>query len=283
MIVAVASGKGGTGKTTVAASLALVAAEKGPVQYLDCDVEEPNGHLLLHPAWEHRRAVTVPVPVIDRDKCNFCGRCAQICAFHALAVLPDEVLVFPELCHGCGGCQYFCPMKAITENKREIGCVETGQSGAIQFVHGCLQVGEAICTPLIGAVKEQAAPGTLTILDAPPGTSCPVIKTVTNAGFCILVTEPTPFGLHDLRLAVKMVKKLGIPCGIIINRSDGQDQLIVEFSRDMHIPVLFRLPEDRMVAEGYAGGMPAVTVRPAWKPLFQNLLDGLEAGKQCVS
>lgn len=283
MIVAVASGKGGTGKTTVAASLALVGAEKGPVQYLDCDVEEPNGHLLLNPEWECKQTVTVPVPVIDRDKCNFCGKCAQICAFHALAVLPEEVLVFPELCHGCGGCQYLCPVKAITENKREIGFLETGHSGAIQFVHGCLQVGEAICTPLIEAVKGYATPNALTILDAPPGTSCPVIKTVADADFCLLVTEPTPFGLHDLELAVKMAGKLGVPCGIVINRSDGRDQLIMKFSQDMHTPVLFRLPADRAVAAGYAGGRPAVAVRPEWKPLFENFLAGLEAEKKCVN
>jgi len=283
MIIAVASGKGGTGKTTVAASLALSAAEKGPVQYLDCDVEEPNGHLLLHPEWRQSRPVTVFVPVIAREKCNYCGRCAQICAFHALAVLPEEVLVFPELCHGCGGCRYFCRQEAITEGKREIGRLEKGLAGSIQFVHGRLRIGEAMSTPLIEAVKENAAPDILTVIDAPPGTSCPVIKTVTGADFCLLVTEPTPFGLHDLALAVKMVRELAVPCGVVINRSGKWDHLIEEYCRREQVPLLFRLPADREVAAAYSRGIPAVAARPEWKTRFLNFLASLEGKDRCAS
>ncbi|MBE3584652.1 MAG: ATP-binding protein [Thermoanaerobacter sp.] len=278
MLVAVASGKGGTGKTTLASSLALVAAEKGKVMFLDCDVEEPNGHIMLKPRWEKKEAVRVPVPEINQEKCTFCGRCAEICAFHALVVLPQEVLLFPTMCHGCGGCWHLCPAGAISPGWREIGLVEEGSSEGIGFVRGRLNVGEAISPPLIEAVKERCRPGELNILDAPPGTSCPVIRTVKGADFCLLVTEPTPFGLHDLELACEMVASLGVPCGVVVNRSDGDDRLIRQFCQQNNLPLLLQLPHDREVARGYARGIPAVKVRPEWKEYFAALLSFIEEG-----
>ncbi|RKO66802.1 ATP-binding protein [Desulfofundulus salinus] len=278
MIIAVASGKGGTGKTSVASSLALVAAEKGEVLFLDCDVEEPNGHIMLKPRWHKKETVRVPVPEINREKCTLCGRCAEVCAFHALVVLPQEVMLFPTMCHGCGGCWQLCPAGAISPGWREIGQVEEGSSGKIGFVHGRLNVGEAISPPLIQAVKERIRPDILNIIDAPAGTSCPVIRAVKGAGFCLLVTEPTPFGLHDLKLAYEMATQLGVPCGVAVNRSDGNDSLIRRFCHNNNLPLLFQLPQDREVARGYARGIPAVEVRPEWKEHLLALLAFLEKG-----
>lgn len=278
MIIAVASGKGGTGKTTVASSLALVAAEKERVIYLDCDVEEPNGHLMLKPAWQRSETVQVSEPVINREKCTFCGRCAEVCAFNALVVLPGEVLVFNHLCHSCGGCWHFCPEEAISPGWRAIGRVEEGKSGEIDFVNGRLNIGEAISPPLIQAVKERARSGVLNIVDAPPGTSCPVIRAVEGADFCLLVTEPTPFGLHDLELACEMATQLRVPCGVIVNRSDGNDDPVREFCSSRNLPLLLQLPHDRSVAAAYARGIPAVTVRPEWKAHFLSLLSFLKTG-----
>jgi len=271
MMIAVASGKGGTGKTTVAVSLALALADRQKIQYLDCDVEEPNGHILLKPRLQKKTPVTVPVPQLDEEKCTFCGRCAQICAYHALAVLPANVLIFPEMCHNCGGCWYFCPEKALTPAPREIGQIEEGGVGGIEFVHGRLNVGVAISPPLIRAVKERRRKDVPAIVDAPPGTSCPVIEAVSGVDFCLLVTEPTPFGLHDLELAAEMTKELGIPGGVVVNRSDGHDQEVEKFCRDKNLPLLLKIPLDREVAAAYSRGWPPLTVRPRWKEDFLTL------------
>lgn len=284
MIVAVASGKGGTGKTSVSTSLALVAAEKGEVCFLDCDVEEPNAHIILKPRLSGQEAVRVRVPVIEQERCTLCGRCADVCAFHALVVLPQEVMVFSTMCHGCGGCWHLCPAGAIHPGWREIGQVEEGECGGIRFVRGRLKVGEAMSSPLIKAVKQRARAGVLNIVDAPPGTSCPVVAAVEGADFCLLVTEPTPFGLHDLELAWEMVSQLGIPCGVVVNRSDGGDEPVEEFCRTRNIPLLLRLPLDREVARGYARGIPPIAVHPTWREYFRKLLDGLfeRAGLKCA-
>ena len=269
MIISVASGKGGTGKTTVATNLAV--SFKSDVQILDCDVEEPNSHLFIQPVIEEVKTITTPVPEVDMKKCSLCGKCGEICQFKAIAVIADTVLVFHELCHSCGGCMQVCPEKAITETGRELGVIEQGHRNGLEFVHGRLRVGEAMSPPLITKVREYTRPGILTIIDAPPGTSCPVIACMTGADFVLLVTEPTPFGLHDLKLAVGAVNILGIPCGLVINRSDiGNDQVKI-YAKQENIPVLMEIPFDRRIAEAYSRGKMIVEVMPEWKERFAKL------------
>jgi MinD superfamily P-loop ATPase len=236
MIISIASGKGGTGKTTVATNLALSV---GPnVQLLDCDVEEPNAHLFIHPDIRESKPVFTPVPEIDEEKCTLCRKCADICRFRAIIIVGETALTFPELCHSCGGCMEVCPEKAITETGRELGVVETGRRNGLGFVHGRLRVGEAMSPPLIRKVRASAGPEDLTIIDAPPGTSCPVIAAMKGTDFVLMVTEPTPFGLHDLKLAVEAVKLLGIPCGLVINRSDVGDERVKEYAEKENLPIL---------------------------------------------
>ncbi len=269
MIISVASGKGGTGKTTVATNLAV--SFKSDVQLLDCDVEEPNSHLFIQPVIEKVKTITTPVPEVDMEKCSLCGKCGEICQFKAIAVIADTVLVFHELCHSCGGCMQVCPEKAITETGRELGVIEQGHRNGLEFVHGRLRVGEAMSPPLIKKVREYTRPGILTIIDAPPGTSCPVIACMTGADFILLVTEPTPFGLHDLKLAVGAVNILGIPCGLVINRSDiGNDQVKI-YAKQENIPVLMEIPFDRRIAEAYSRGKMIVEVMPEWEERFAKL------------
>ncbi len=269
MIISIASGKGGTGKTTIATNLAV--SLKSDVQLLDCDVEEPNSHLFIQPVIEKVKTITTPVPEVDMEKCSLCGKCGEICQFKAIAVIADTVLVFHELCHSCGGCMQVCPEKAITETGRELGVIEQGHRNGLEFVHGRLRVGEAMSPPLIKKVREYTRPGILTIIDAPPGTSCPVIACMTGADFVLLVTEPTPFGLHDLKLAVGAVKILGIPCGLVINRSDiGNDQVKI-YAEQENIPVLMEIPFDRRIAEAYSRGKMIVEVMPEWKERFAKL------------
>jgi len=230
MNIAVASGKGGTGKTTIATNLATAVSRTGlDVQYLDCDVEEPNGHIFLKPKIEHRDEVTVGVPEVDAEKCTGCSRCAELCQYSAITCVKGKVLVFEELCHSCGGCMAVCPERAITETQRTIGIAEFGTSDGIAFGHGKLNIG-AIQTPaLIKYVKQRARADTLTILDVPPGTSCPVIEAIRNTDFVLLVTEPTPFGLNDLELAVGMVRTLKLSFAVAVNRSDIGDDAVVRF------------------------------------------------------
>jgi len=271
MIVAVASGKGGTGKTTVATNLALSLAGERDVQFLDCDVEEPTAHLFLDPEMDSVERVTIPVPEVDDSRCTYCRRCAEVCAFNALAVLRDRVLVFAELCHGCGACAALCPEGAISEVGREVGVVERGRAGGIEFAHGVLNPGEAISPPVIAALKETMDPHKTVILDAPPGTSCTAVESVKGSHFCLLVTEPTPFGLNDLELAVHMAGKLGIPVGVLINRSDVGDGRVDEFCERERVPVLMRIPWDRRLAELYARGIPVVRELPSWRDRFVDL------------
>jgi MinD superfamily P-loop ATPase len=274
MIISVASGKGGTGKTTVATNMALSIGSG--VQLLDCDVEQPNAHLFLHPVFDLTETVTTPVPEIDMDKCTLCGKCGDICVFKAIVVVGGTVLPFEELCHSCGGCMAVCPEKAITEKGRELGVLQKGHRTGVEFIHGKLRVGEAMSPPLIKAVLALRDPAKITIVDAPPGTSCPVIETMKPADFILLVTEPTPFGLNDLKLAVGAARILNIPCGLVINRSDIGDDKVKEFANREDLPVLLEIPFDRRIAEAYSRGDMIVDVMPEWKAKFLELYEKIK-------
>jgi len=270
----VASGKGGTGKTTVSVNLALALSEQ-KIQLLDCDVEEPNVHLFIKNKIKESIPVSIPVPSICMATCSFCGYCAEVCAFNALAVLADQVLIYSELCHGCGSCSYLCPEKAITEENRTIGTIEKAYSDSLYFAYGCLNPCEAMSPPLINAVKKMVVPEVVTIIDAPPGTSCPAIAAVKGCDYCLLVTEPTPFGLHDLKLAYLMVCELGIPAGVVINRSNYGNNEVSGFCSDHNIPVLMEIPFDYHLARLYARGEPVVLHAPEWLNSFRNLYQAI--------
>lgn len=279
MIISVASGKGGTGKTTVATNLALALANEKfehRVQLLDCDVEAPNAHLFLKPDIHHTETVFAAVPQIDEQRCSYCRKCADICRYRAIAVLGGTILTFPELCHSCGGCEVVCPEKAITETGRELGTLESGASEALAFVHGRLRVGEAMSPPMIRKVRSFIDPGRINIIDAPPGTSCPVIAAMRNVDFVLLVTEPTPFGLHDLKLAVEAVKLLNIPHGLVINRADMGDDGVKAYAAEQQLKVLLEIPFDRRIAETYSRGQMIVEAMPQWRPQFVSLFRKIE-------
>jgi MinD superfamily P-loop ATPase len=274
MIITIASGKGGTGKTTIATNLA--AAVSQPVQLLDCDVEEPNAHLFLNPEIQESLEVQLEVPEIDFDRCTFCGKCQEICQFNAIGVLPETVLTFPDLCHSCGGCFLICPEGAVLPQTRTIGVLEIGVRGHIRFIHGRLRVGEAMAPPLIKRVKAAARKNGLTIIDAPPGTSCPVVATLYESDYVLLVTEPTPFGLHDLELAVGAVRALKIPMGLVINRSDLGDRRVHDYAAREGLPILLEIPFDREAAGAYARGRLLVEALPGWREMMLGLLDKVQ-------
>jgi len=275
MRIAIASGKGGTGKTTVATNLTRVLIRTRPVQYVDCDVEEPNGHLFLQPQITHTQSAGILVPEIDMERCTQCGACSQLCQYHAIACLGTTTLVFPELCHGCGGCVRVCPAQAIHEVKRPIGVVEEGIAQGITFLHGRLHIGETMSPPLIRAVLQRIDPTMMAIIDAPPGTSCPVLAAIRGADVVLLVTEPTAFGLHDLTLAVEMVRALNLPVGIVINRADMGDDRVERYCATEALPVLGCLPHDRRVAEAYARGVLAVDAVPEMAAVYHTLADAI--------
>jgi len=272
MIIAVASGKGGTGKTTVAVNLALSLSN---VQLMDCDVEEPNAHLFLDPVIEEITPACTQVPRVNYDLCDYCGKCAVACEYNALVAVPQkEVMVFSELCHGCGLCSLVCPQDAISEEPREIGVIKTGSSdGNIDLVYGVLNIGEVMATPLIDQVKAAIDPEKTVIIDASPGTACPVIAAVQGSDYCILVTEPTPFGLYDLRLAVDVLRVLKIPFGMVINRAGIGDRKVYEYCEKEGFQILLEIPHDTRIARYYSEGVPFVKAMPEWKARFAAIID----------
>ncbi len=273
MILTVASGKGGTGKTTVSVNLAVVAAErKQSVHFCDCDVEEPNAHLFLHPVLEEKKQIALPLPVVDQDLCSHCGKCAEICEFNAIISLPTKTLVFDDLCHACSGCWLVCPEKAITQGERIIGETESGQVGSLHFTHGRLRIGETQVPPLVEAVT-RGANNDLVIRDAPPGVACPAVATLHGSDFVLLVTEPTPFGLSDLKVAVELVRDLGMPCAVLVNREGSGDDRVAEYCQEEGLHMLKGLPFRRDVAESISRGELIVKTIPAIKAAFENLLD----------
>jgi MinD superfamily P-loop ATPase len=284
VIITVASGKGGTGKTTVAVGLALSLAESansaGPL-FLDCDVEEPNAALFLRPIIEECREVGQLIPEVDFGKCTYCGRCAEVCQYHATAVVGEKVLVFPELCHGCGSCTLNCPTDAIREVLHVTGTIERGQAGGIEFAQGTMNVGEPMAVPIIRQLKRWVIPsdcdGRPVILDASPGTACPVVESMRGADFVLMVTEPTPFGLHDLRLAVEVARdELGLPVGVVVNRDGVGDRGVNEYCAAEEIPILLRIPLDRRIAEAYSNGVSLLQALPEYRQRFLGLYAAIE-------
>jgi len=261
MIISVASGKGGTGKTTVATNLALSI---GKAQFIDCDVEEPNANIFLKAKIKEHEDVSVSIPKMDKEKCDYCGKCSEFCVYNALAVVPSDVLVFPELCHSCGGCELVCPKDAVSWNERIIGRLEHGQVEDIDFYHGLLNVGEMQAVPVIKALKRKVDKSKNVIIDVPPGTSCPVIESISGSDYCILVTEPTPFGLHDLKLAVEVTRHLNIPFGVIINRDGIGDKKVELYCKSENIPVLLKIPERKKIAHLYSKGIALVSESHEW-------------------
>jgi len=250
-----------------------MALSIGKVQFLDCDVEEPNAHLLLHPKISRTEPVYLPVPVVNEEVCDHCGKCGDFCQYNAIFVSPEKVLIFPELCHSCGGCILVCPKKAISEEQHRIGTLKFGSAGGLELVYGELEVGEPMAVPVIRKVKRQIESGKTVILDSPPGTSCPVIETVKGSNFCVLVTEPTPFGLHDLKITVEVLENMGIPFAVVVNQVDIGDKKVYEYCEEKNIPILLEIPFKRKIAELYSKGIPFSLEMPEWKEKFQRLFN----------
>lgn len=281
MKISIASGKGGTGKTMVATGLALSLAARTPEQpplLVDCDVEAPNAHLFLHPKLTEKQDVALLIPAVDDTKCTSCGECAKVCQFHAIVVLGKKTLVFPQLCHGCGSCTLVCPEAAIHEIPDRMGILERGVAEAgVWFAHGVLDIGEPMAVPVIRQLKKwvQPSPGQVALYDCPPGTSCPVVESVRGSDYLLLVTEPTPFGLHDLRLAVQVASELGIPCGVIVNRARDPYPPLEEYCSEKNLPVWLRIPFDRAIAEGLAQGKSLIEIHPHYSELFCQVFEGI--------
>lgn len=279
MQIAVASGKGGTGKTTVATSLALSLAGAVKVRYFDCDVEAPNGHLFLNPIFTEKTEAVIRIPRILAEKCTACGRCVEICQFHALAKVGKNILVFPQLCHGCGSCTWNCPENAIVEVPNPIGSLERGMAlESIEFYRGQLTISEPMPTPVIRQLKKlrQSSPNAIDIYDAPPGASCSVVETLRGMDFVLLVTEPTPFGLHDLKQIVGILKEMDISAGVVINRDGIGDNAVETYCTAEKLPILLRIPFDRQIAEGVSAGKTLVDIYPEYSASFQRLVSRIQ-------
>ena len=278
LVIAVASGKGGTGKTTIATNLAHYTARLGQkVQYLDCDVEEPNGHIFLKPRINRSQQVTVDVPQVDLEKCTGCGKCGEICQYGAIVSVKETVLTFEQLCHSCGGCMRICPADAIQPTPLNIGDIELGKAGDVDFISGRLRIGSVRTPSLIKEVKKRIKEDRLAIIDVPPGTSCPVVEAVKGTDFVLLVTEPTPFGLNDLKLTVGLVREMNLPCAIIINRYGIGNNKVEEYCEDENIEIVLKLPDDRRIAEAYSSGKMMVDELPEFKNHFVDLAKTIKA------
>ncbi|MFP4202653.1 MAG: ATP-binding protein [Candidatus Acetothermia bacterium] len=277
MEITVSSGKGGTGKTTVATNLALALEEDYDVEFFDCDVEEPDAGIFLDPEFEETEDVNIKVPEVDESTCTNCGKCSDACEFNAIATFGENTLVYPELCHGCGLCSLVCPVDAITEYDKKIGSIRKGHAGSIDYYEGDLSVGEPMATPIIRELKKKTDPGKVSILDSPPGTACPVIESLHGSDFAVLVTEPTPFGFHDLKLSVNVARQIGIPVGVVINRDGIGNQDVEGYCREEEIPVLLKIPDDRRVAEYYSRGRPFLEKVDGWTDRFLGLYEQIES------
>ena len=273
MIISVASGKGGTGKTTVATNLALSI---GNAQFIDCDVEEPNANIFINAKIKELEDVSVSIPKIDEKKCDYCGECSDFCVYNALAVVPSKALVFPELCHSCGGCELVCPKAAVNWYNKVVGKVEHGRVKGIDFYQGILNVGEMQAIPVIKSLKRKVDRSKNVIIDVPPGTSCPVIESIGGSDYCILVTEPTPFGLHDLKLAVEVVKHLFMPFGVVINRDGIGDRKVEIYCQKENIHVLLKIPERKKIAHLYSKGIAIVRESHEWHEMFAQVFDKIK-------
>ncbi len=283
MQIVVASGKGGTGKTTVATSLALIAVEQDVVRFLDCDVEAPNAGLFLKPVLDTHKEVGTLIPQVDEQTCTFCGKCAKVCQFHAIAVVGKKTLVFPELCHGCGSCTLVCPENAISEHLNVMGVLESGSTPqSIDFTQGVMNIGEPMAVPIIRELKKWPPTHSpaIEIWDAPPGASCPVVETIRGADFVLLVTEPTPFGLHDLIQVAEITRELDIPAGVVINRDGIGDNAVETYCAESGLPILLRIPMDRHIAEGIAQGHTLVEIRPEFGAALRETLDQIVHGME---
>ena len=273
--IAVASGKGGTGKTTIATSFALSIINdiSESLLFLDCDVEAPNAHLFLKPQLTEEKPVEILIPEVNESLCTHCGECAKVCQFQAIAVLGNKTLVFPQLCHGCGSCTMICPANAIQEIPKSIGVLQKGTAGEIKFARGVMDIGEPMAVPIIRQLKKWVAPlePQITIIDSPPGTSCPVVESIRGSDFLILVTEPTPFGFHDLKLAHQVAKDLQIPAGVIINRENSAFSELEYYCKEENLPILMRVPFQRNIAEGIAKGRNLIEILPEMSASFQNI------------
>ena len=286
MRIAIASGKGGTGKTTIATSLALSLLGRGEIWYLDCDVEAPNGHLFLKPELNQQAEAVIRVPQIDASRCSLCGKCVDVCQFHALAKVGKTIMVFPQLCHGCGSCTWNCPEEAILEIPNPIGVLESGMTvEGIRFSRGLLNISEPMPTPVIRQLKNLHAfsKDAIVILDAPPGASCSVVETLRRSDYILLVTEPTPFGLHDLKQMFGIVKEMGIPAAVIINRDNGVYQPLTDFCVDADFPILMRIPYERHIAEGLASGRTLIEIFPEYKKTFAQIFEKIGSSLASVA
>ncbi len=273
MQIAVSAGKGGTGKTTVAVNLALALEQSYRVEFFDCDVEEPDAGIFLKPKIKNRESVTIEIPEVSEDVCTYCGDCSDACEFNAIATFSENVLVYPELCHGCGLCSLVCPVEAIIERSKGIGEIRSGSAGSIDFYEGDLTIGEPMATPIIREMKKKVTKDKISILDSPPGTACPVIESLHGSDFALLVTEPTPFGLHDLKLSVEVAREMNIPVGVVINRDGIGNEQVEEYCESEGIPVVMKIPNDRKIAELYSNGIPFVNKLDDWSGQFNQIFE----------